>query len=213
MGAGPRTVRGDACGETGLHLTPDSDVASYTHTHTHTVQNRTRVLTHAHRTAHTCPCVQSCSTHTPGRSHAPTPAHTHNIRPNIRTLTRTHAQVSLEPDVVSYNAAISACAKGKQWASALSLLDRMRLEGVTPNVITYNAAISACEKGNQVRQHTSAQARTHALTHSQECTNARRYTLGIVNTRTRAHTCTHTHPCTHQHTRTHTPVGASADAS
>ena len=55
--------------------------------------------------------------------------------------------LGLEADVVSYNAAISACTKGRQWASALSLLAQMRSEGIAPNVITFNAAIGACERG------------------------------------------------------------------
>ena len=53
-------------------------------------------------------------------------------------------------DVISYNAAISACEKGGQWQQALSLLSEMQDAGVTRNVISYNAAISACEKGGQL---------------------------------------------------------------
>jgi pentatricopeptide repeat protein len=53
------------------------------------------------------------------------------------------------PNVISFNAAISACEKGGQWQRALSLLEEMRAAGVTPNVISFSAAISACEKGGQ----------------------------------------------------------------
>ena len=56
-------------------------------------------------------------------------------------------QRGLEPDVITYSAAISACEKGSQWERALELLDEMRQRGLEPDVITYSAAISACEKG------------------------------------------------------------------
>jgi pentatricopeptide repeat protein len=55
----------------------------------------------------------------------------------------------IEPDVITYNGAISACEKGSQWERALELLREMRERGVEPNVVTYSAAISACEKGLQ----------------------------------------------------------------
>ena len=54
------------------------------------------------------------------------------------------------PNVISFNAAISACEKGGKWERALSLLDAMRERGVTPNVISFSAAISACEKGGVI---------------------------------------------------------------
>ncbi len=51
----------------------------------------------------------------------------------------------LETDVVSYNAAISACEKGKCRELALELLEECKT-WVTANTISYSAAISACEK-------------------------------------------------------------------
>ena len=50
----------------------------------------------------------------------------------------------VQPDVISYSAAISACEKGGQWEPALELLQKMQDRKVQPNVISYNAAISAC---------------------------------------------------------------------
>ena len=50
-------------------------------------------------------------------------------------------------DVVSYNAAISVCEKGKHWEEALRLLQEMLHRSLTPNVVSHNAAISACEEG------------------------------------------------------------------
>jgi pentatricopeptide repeat protein len=55
------------------------------------------------------------------------------------------------PDLISFNAAISACEKGGQWEKSLELLKHMKspASGITPDVITYNATISSCEKGAQ----------------------------------------------------------------
>jgi pentatricopeptide repeat domain-containing protein 1 len=58
-------------------------------------------------------------------------------------------QAGLQPNLISYSAAISACAKGGSWARALSLLAEMRTAGHEPNVISYSAAMSACDKGGQ----------------------------------------------------------------
>eukprot|EP00966_Prymnesium_polylepis_P201568 4670544-Prymnesium_polylepis.1 len=55
----------------------------------------------------------------------------------------------IEPNVITYNAAISACESGGQWERALRLLVDMRQARVKPDVITYNAAIAACGKGGE----------------------------------------------------------------
>ena len=41
----------------------------------------------------------------------------------------------LTPEVVSYNAAISACKKGKQWEGALGLLQEMVQQLLIPGVV------------------------------------------------------------------------------
>ena len=56
----------------------------------------------------------------------------------------------MSPNVISCNAAISACEKHSEWVKALELLSRMAKDKVETNTITYNAAISACEKGGQL---------------------------------------------------------------
>ncbi|CAK0853897.1 unnamed protein product [Prorocentrum cordatum] len=58
-------------------------------------------------------------------------------------------EAKLEPDVISYNAGISACEKGEQWQRALALLSEMWEAKLEPDVISYSAGISACEKGEQ----------------------------------------------------------------
>jgi len=60
----------------------------------------------------------------------------------------------VEPDVISYNAAISACEKAQKWQEAEKLFQEMLSSAsdsvaVEPNVITYNALLSAYEKGHQ----------------------------------------------------------------
>ena len=55
----------------------------------------------------------------------------------------------IEPNVISYSSAISACEKEKQWGRTLNVLQEMTDRGIMPDVISYNSAISACEKGKQ----------------------------------------------------------------
>ena len=60
---------------------------------------------------------------------------------------------SLEQDVVSYSAAISASESASQWAAALSLFDQMEsMESIAPNVVTYSAVMGACGKAQLATQ-------------------------------------------------------------
>jgi pentatricopeptide repeat protein len=47
----------------------------------------------------------------------------------------------IQPNVISYSAAISACEKGRQYQKALDLLSKMEERGIQLNVISYSAAI------------------------------------------------------------------------
>ena len=60
----------------------------------------------------------------------------------LKLLAEMQAQ-GLKPDVITYNAAISACGKGSQWHEALELLAEMECRVLKPDDITYSAAISA----------------------------------------------------------------------
>eukprot|EP00929_Paragymnodinium_shiwhaense_P108643 TRINITY_DN74965_c0_g1_i1.p1 TRINITY_DN74965_c0_g1~~TRINITY_DN74965_c0_g1_i1.p1 ORF type:complete len:489 (+),score=124.02 TRINITY_DN74965_c0_g1_i1:75-1541(+) len=51
----------------------------------------------------------------------------------------------IKPNLVTYNLAVSACAQGKQWWSALRLVSEMQEQGINPRVSTLSAALSACE--------------------------------------------------------------------
>ena len=53
----------------------------------------------------------------------------------------------LLPDVITYNALISACEKGALPQRALQLLEAMLHQGLLPDGITYIALVSAYEKG------------------------------------------------------------------
>ena len=61
-------------------------------------------------------------------------------------------QDNLQPNVITYNALISACGKGRMVEVALQLFDDMRQHGVQPDVITYNALISACGNGRMTER-------------------------------------------------------------
>ena len=58
-------------------------------------------------------------------------------------------QWHMKPDVITYSSSISACEKGQQWITAMSLLRETQQWNMEANVITYNATISTCEKGQQ----------------------------------------------------------------
>ena len=55
----------------------------------------------------------------------------------------------LQANVITYNATISACEKGKQWQRAVSFFEDMQSHGPQAGVITYNATISARDNGRQ----------------------------------------------------------------
>ncbi|CAK0904770.1 unnamed protein product [Prorocentrum cordatum] len=56
---------------------------------------------------------------------------------------------TVDPDIITYNAGITACYRGEQWQHALSLLSEMRDKILKPTAISYNIGVSACEKGTQ----------------------------------------------------------------
>merc|ERR1711964_828481 len=56
-------------------------------------------------------------------------------------------QKGLEPSVITYTAAISACENGKHPEKALELLGEMQQKA---DVITHSAAIIACKDGKHV---------------------------------------------------------------
>eukprot|EP00973_Karenia_brevis_P028526 3931391-Karenia_brevis.AAC.1 len=55
----------------------------------------------------------------------------------------------LSPNLISFNAAMSACEKGGQCQRAAPSLNEMRMGSLSPNAISFSAAISACGKGGR----------------------------------------------------------------
>ena len=47
------------------------------------------------------------------------------------------------PDVISYNAALSACAEGQSWELSLLLLEELRGVRLAPDEVTFGSAIRA----------------------------------------------------------------------
>ena len=56
---------------------------------------------------------------------------------------------AIPSDIVSFNSAVAACAKGGQWAPALKILDDMQAKEAIPDLVTFNSAIEACAKSGQ----------------------------------------------------------------
>ena len=55
----------------------------------------------------------------------------------------------LQPDGISYSAALSACEKGVYWEVTLRFLRAMPRRTLQPELFSCNAALSSCEKGMQ----------------------------------------------------------------
>ena len=55
----------------------------------------------------------------------------------------------LEPNAMSFSAAMRACDQGEQRQQAQGMLSEMRNGPLEPNVFMYNSAIGACAKGER----------------------------------------------------------------
>lgn len=56
----------------------------------------------------------------------------------------------LEPNIVTYNASIRACAEGLDDDKAFRLLDELLQRGLKPNVVTFGSLMTACERAGNV---------------------------------------------------------------
>ena len=59
--------------------------------------------------------------------------------------------VKRKASVVTFNVAISACARGAIWQEALSLLQDLALQRLQATLISYSAVINSCEKAGEWR--------------------------------------------------------------
>lgn len=50
---------------------------------------------------------------------------------------------------VSYNTAMKACATGKRWREAVSLLNAMLAQGLRPDGVSYRTVMNACIEGGE----------------------------------------------------------------
>jgi len=67
----------------------------------------------------------------------------------------------IEPNAVSYNAAISACEKAGRWLDAIGLFEGMKKSGIPeaqPDMVTYSALLSALATSHQVYKGTVVSA-------------------------------------------------------
>eukprot|EP00435_Cladocopium_sp_Y103_P074743 s123_g50.t3 len=55
-------------------------------------------------------------------------------------------------NVITFNASISACEKGREWPAALCMLEAMRGGATVQDQISFSAAVSACEKTGEWRR-------------------------------------------------------------
>lgn len=58
---------------------------------------------------------------------------------------------SILPNIVTYNAAIRACAEGMDLEGAFGLLRQLTDDGLQPTVITYGSLMTACERVGNVK--------------------------------------------------------------
>ena len=58
----------------------------------------------------------------------------------------------IEPDAMSYNSIINACAQGSQVEEAVKWLKTMQDQGIAPNSMSYNSVINACAQRGKVDQ-------------------------------------------------------------
>ncbi len=54
----------------------------------------------------------------------------------------------IEPDAFAWNAALIACGRANETASAVQVFQQMTEHGQKPGVVSYGALLSALEKGN-----------------------------------------------------------------
>lgn len=57
---------------------------------------------------------------------------------------------SINPNIVTYNAAIRACAEGLNLEGAFKLLRQLEDDGLEPTIVTYGSLMTACERAGNI---------------------------------------------------------------
>ena len=65
-------------------------------------------------------------------------------------MTKADAPLDIQPNIVTYNAAIRACAEGLNVAKAFALLDDLKRRDLEPTIVTYGTLMTACERVGDV---------------------------------------------------------------
>ncbi len=65
-------------------------------------------------------------------------------------MTRKDAPLEIQPNIVTYNAAIRACAEGLNVSKAFALLDELKSRKLQPTIVTYGTLMTACERVGDV---------------------------------------------------------------
>ena len=55
----------------------------------------------------------------------------------------------VQPNTMTYNALLSACANDGRWEEALALLQEMKDGGCQPDMVSFNAAHEACQNAGR----------------------------------------------------------------
>ena len=66
-------------------------------------------------------------------------------------MTRKNASPDIQPNIVTYNAAIRACAEGLDVKKAFELFDDLKELKLEPTIVTYGTLMTACERGGDVQ--------------------------------------------------------------
>ena len=74
------------------------------------------------------------------------PSSAESETPKLRRFFAAPKAKTVRPDLITYNAVVTACEKGNQWHLALSIIDQMQSNNEAPNCVTYQGLLSACEK-------------------------------------------------------------------
>jgi pentatricopeptide repeat protein len=99
--------------------------------------------------------------------HPLAPPYPHNSQTNLPTTAKQQAlalddhekalaifdgmsAAGLEPSTISYNSAITACAKARDAERALALFRQMEMKGIERTTVTYTCLINACSEGGQL---------------------------------------------------------------